>query len=183
MNDKNFEEQVFHDTKLLLEHYRKIVWSLKVETFQTQMDFQKEYDISLEEFLDMTYKVGMDISESDVAVRIESMNKSRNMLRTIDTAVELLRNKHYDGEAYYIILYHSYLSAEEVSSIDMIIKQLEKHVLDISKRTYYRLKKKAIMELGWLLWGYTTKEAEPIIDRLLDKRSVPMENFEDGYIK
>ena len=71
MNDKNFEEQVFHDTKLLLEHYRKIVLSLKVETFQTQMDFQKEYGISLEEFLDMTYKVGMDISESDVASRIE----------------------------------------------------------------------------------------------------------------
>lgn len=81
MEDKIFEEKVFHDTKRLLEHYRSVPWSLEVETFQTNMNFQKEYGITLEEFLNMTYTAGMDVSESDVASRIESMNKSRDMLR------------------------------------------------------------------------------------------------------
>lgn len=183
MEDKNFEEKVFHDTKLLLEHYRNVVWSLEVEAFQTSMNFQKEYGTTLEEFLDLTYKAGMDISKSDVASRIESMNKSRNMLRIIDTAVEFLRNKHHNGEVYYIILYHAYLSPRKVSNMEMIIKQLEKYVLDISSRTYYRLKKKAIMELGWLLWGYTTRETEPIIDRLLEKTPLQTEDCEEEYMK
>ena len=98
MNKKDFDEKVFHDTKLLLEHYRDVVWSLEVETFQTSLNFQKEYGTTLEDFLDMTYKAGMEISESDVASRIESMNKSRNMLKIIDRAMELLQMKHQDGE-------------------------------------------------------------------------------------
>lgn len=28
MNKKELEEKVFHDTKLLLENYRNVVWSL-----------------------------------------------------------------------------------------------------------------------------------------------------------
>ena len=54
MNKKDFDEKVFHDTKLLLEHYRDVVWSLEVETFQTSINFQKEYGTTLEDFLDMT---------------------------------------------------------------------------------------------------------------------------------
>lgn len=110
MNKKDFDEKVFHDTKLLLEHYRDVVWSLEVETFQTSINFQKEYGTTLEDFLDMTYKAGMEISESDVASRIESMNKSRNMLKIIDRAMELLQMKHQDGEWYYWILYLTYLA-------------------------------------------------------------------------
>ena len=64
MNKKDFDEKVFHDTKLLLEHYRDVVWSLEVETFQTSINFQKEYGTTLEAFLDMTYKAGMEISEA-----------------------------------------------------------------------------------------------------------------------
>ena len=98
MNKKELEEKVFHDTKLLLENYRNVVWSLEVETFQTSINFQKEYGTTLEEFLDMIYKAGMEIPESDVASRIESMNKSGNMLEMIDRALELLRIKHQNGE-------------------------------------------------------------------------------------
>ena len=47
MNKKDFDEKVFHDTKLLLEHYRDVVWSLEVETFQTSINFQTPEHITI----------------------------------------------------------------------------------------------------------------------------------------
>lgn len=167
MNKKEFEEKVFHDTKMLLENYRNVVWSLEVETFQTSMSFQEEYGSTLEEFLDMTYEAGMDISESDVASRIESMNKSRNMLKMIDKAVELLRMKHQEGEELYWILYLSYLSAKKLNSVEDILDELEKQKVFISRASFYRMRSRAISQLGWLLWGYTTKTADSVISRFL----------------
>ena len=169
MNKKELEEKVFHDTKLLLENYRNVVWSLEVETFQTSINFQKEYGTTLEEFLDMTYKAGMEISESDVASRIESMNKSRNMLKMIDRALELLRIKHQNGELYYWILYMTYIAPKKVSCIDDIVDELEKQKVFISRTTYYRTKKQAISQVGWLLWGYTTRSADGIVDDFFKK--------------
>ena len=167
MNKKDFDEKVFHDTKLLLEHYRDVVWSLEVETFQTSINFQKEYGTTLEDFLDMTYKAGMKISESDVASRIESMNKSRNMLKIIDRAMELLQMKHQDGEWYYWILYLTYLAPKKLPTTEDILYELEKQKIFISRASYYRLRDRAISQLGWILWGYTTKSANEIIDKLL----------------
>ncbi len=169
MNKKEFEEKVFHDTKLLLENYRNVTWSLEVETFQTSINFQKEYGTTLEEFLDMTYKAGMDIAESDVASRIESMNKSRNMLKMIDKALELLRIKHENGETYYWIIYMTYIAPKKVSSIDDVVDELEKQKIFVSRTTYYRTKKQAITQLGWLLWGYTTRSADGIVDDFFKK--------------
>lgn len=172
MNKKEFEEKVFHDTRLLLEHYRDVVWSLEVETFQTSMNFQKEYGTTLEEFLDMTYKAGMDLSESDVASRIESMNKSRNMLKIIDRAMELLRTKHREGELYYWILYLTYLAPKKQLNTEDILYELEKQNLFISRSSYYRMRDRAIAQLGWMLWGYTTKTANEIIDKLLAGKNI-----------
>lgn len=163
MNKAALEEKVFHDTKMLLENYRNVVWSLEVETFQAKMNFQEEYGSTLEEFLDMTYKAGMDISESDVSSRIESMNKSRNMLKMIDKAVELLRMKHQEGEEFYWILYLSYLSSKKLNCVEDILDEMEKERVFISRSSFYRLRNRAITQLGWLLWGYTTKTAESVI--------------------
>ena len=34
------EKWVFHNTQLLLEHYRDVVWSLEVSVFQANVNFQ-----------------------------------------------------------------------------------------------------------------------------------------------
>ena len=57
------------------------------------MNFQSEIGSMIEEFLDLSYEAGLDLHSSDVVARIRSMNKGRNMLRIIDSAVSLLREK------------------------------------------------------------------------------------------
>ena len=88
---KKDDKVIFHNTQLLLEHYRDVVWSLEVSVFQTNVNFQAEFGNTIEEFLELSYEAGLDLPASDVAARIRSINKSRNMLRIIDSAVALLR--------------------------------------------------------------------------------------------
>ena len=98
---KKDDKAIFHNTQLLLEHYRDVVWSLEVSVFQTNVNFQAEFGNTIEEFLELSYEAGLDLPASDVAARIRSINKSRNMLRIIDSAVALLREKYRNGEECY----------------------------------------------------------------------------------
>ena len=118
---KKDDKVIFHNTQLLLEHYRDVVWSLDVSVFQTNVNFQAEFGNTIEEFLELSYEAGLDLPASDVAARIRSINKSRNMLRIIDSAVALLREKYRNGEECYWVLYYTYLSSQEFGGVDEIV--------------------------------------------------------------
>ena len=162
MNKK--EDWVFHNTQLLLENYREVVWSLEVSVFQSSINFREEFGSTIEEFLDLSYNAGLDLPTSDVAARIQSINKSRNMLRIIDNAISILREKHKNGELYYWILYYAYLSPQETKSVEEILDKLALYAQDISRRSYFRKREEAIIELGHLLWGYSTKETNKVLE-------------------
>jgi len=80
------------------------------------------------------------------------------MLRMIDCSVDLLRTKHKNGELYYWILYYTYLSPQEMLNADEIVDKLGDYMKDISRSTYFRKKNEAVMQLGRVLWGYTSRE-------------------------
>lgn len=157
------EKWIFHNTQLLLERYRDVVWSLEVSVFQANINFQSEFGNTIEEFLELSYEAGLDLPSSDVAARIRSINKSRNMLRIIDSAVSLLREKYRNGEECYWVLYYTYLSPQQMGTIDEIVGKLSEFFLDFSRSTYYRRKNEGINQLGNLLWGYTTKECDSVL--------------------
>lgn len=161
----HIDDVIFHNTELLLKNYRDVVWSLEVSVFHANNSFLEEYGSTLEDFLDMSYVAGMEIEASDVAARAKSLNRSRNMLRIIDSAVEVLRKKHRNGELYYWVLYYSYLSPQELGSIAEIVEKLSNYAKDMSRRTYFRRRDEAVLQLGRLLWGYTTKECMEILER------------------
>ena len=166
-NNTQMDDMIFHNTELLLRNYRDVVWSLEVSVFHANTSFLEEYGSSLEDFLEMSYVAGMDVDASDVAARIKSINRSRNMLRIIDSAVELLRKKHRKGEIYYWTLYYSYLSPQELENVEEIVDKLSNYTKDMSRRTYFRKRGEAVLQLGRLLWGYTTKECMEILERFV----------------
>ena len=179
---KNKEDWIFHNTKLLLEHYRDVVWSLEVAAFRTNASFETEFGSSLEEFLELSYEAGLDLPESDVASRIQSMNKSRNMLRIIDSAVLLLREKYRNGEECYWVLYYTYLSPQSIGIVEDIVEKLSGLFQDFSKSTYYRRKKEGIDQLGSLLWGYTTKKFDPVLELFHLEETVKKDGDYHEYI-
>ena len=82
----------------------------------------------------------------------------------MENAVALLRSRHKNGEAYYWLLYYTYLSPQKLKNLDEIIDQLRPHIRDISVRTYYRKRNEAVEALGSVLWGYSTQDTLKILE-------------------
>ena len=159
------ENPLYHDTWKLLKKYRDVVWSLELSIQQVRNRFEIEYGKSIEEFLDSVYLAGADLAGSDIEHHAKCMERSNRMLKLLDSSVDLLRNKHKNGETYYWLLYYTFLCPQQLRNVEEIIEKLRPHIRDISFRTYYRRRKEAIDALSSILWGYTSKDSMEVLER------------------
>ena len=126
------EDQRFHDTYLLLKKYRDVVWGLELSVQQVKRRFQMEVGSSIEDFLESIYLAGVDFADNGIEEQARSIEKSYQMLKLLETSVNIMRNKHKHGEMYYWLLYYSYLSPQQYRSVDEIIEMIRPHVSDIT---------------------------------------------------
>lgn len=159
------ENPLYHDTWKLLKKYRDVVWSLELSIQQVRNRFELEYGSSIEDFLDSVYLAGDDLSGSDTEHHAKCIERSYRMLKLLDSSVDLLRNKHKNGEVYYWLIYYTFLSPPQLGNVEEIIEKLRPHIRDISFRTYYRKRQEAIEALSSILWGYTSKDSMEILDQ------------------
>lgn len=159
------ENPLYHDTWKLLKKYRDVVWSLELSIQQVRNRFELEYGSSIEDFLDSVYLAGADLSGSDTEHHAKCIERSYRMLKLLDSSVDLLRNKHKNGEVYYWLIYYTFLSPPQLGNVEEIIEKLRPHIRDISFRTYYRKRQEAIEALSSILWGYTSKDSMEILDQ------------------
>ena len=166
MNKKANEKEnsIYHDTWMLLKKYRDVVWSLELSVQQVRNQFQIEYGSTVDEFLDSIYCAGADIGGSNIERHAKSIERSRNMLRLLDSSIELLRRKHKYGEDYYWLLYYTFLSPQKLPNVEEVIEKLRPHIRDISIRTYYRRRREAIEALSSVLWGYTSQDSLNVLE-------------------
>lgn len=87
------------------------------------------------------------------------------MLNLLNSAVDILRNKHKHGEQYYWILYYSYPSPQQFQNTGEIIEKLMPHITNISKRTYYRKRPQAVQAFSSTLWEYASKDCLEILNK------------------
>ncbi len=154
----------YHDTRRLLKKYRDVTWSLELSVQRLRSQFQVEYGTDIEDFLDTIYLAGAELGGTELEHHAQCIERSHKMLTLVQNAVELLRTRHKNGEAYYWVLYYAYLSPQEFQNTEEIIEQLQPHIRDISIPTYYRWKKKAVETLSTILWGYTEKGSLQILE-------------------
>lgn len=157
------ESPLYHDTWKLLKKYRDVVWSLELSVQQVRNKFQIEYGSSIEDFLDSIYLAGADLSNTDIEHHAKCIERSHKMLKLMESAIELLRTKHKNGEIYYWLIYYSYLSPQQLRNVEEIIEKLRPYIRDISFRTYYRRRREAIEALSSVLWGYTSQDSLEIL--------------------
>ena len=156
----------YHDTKLLLQKYRVVMWGLEVEVARARKSFQAEYGMTVEEYLDSIYVAGVDLPGSKLANRAVEIDQNRQMLDVIDRALELLHEKHPLGEEYYLVLYYTYIQPQRMT-VDQVVSVLTPKIRDISRRTYFRKRDQAVAVLGGILWGYSDPETRRLLDEIL----------------
>ena len=161
------DEPLYHDTWKLLKKYRDVVWSLELSVQQVRNRFEIEYGSSIEDFLESVYLAGADIAGGDIEHHAKCIERRHRMIKLLDSSVELLRNKHKNGEIYYWLLYYTFLSPQQMKNVEEIVEQLRPHIRDISFRTYYRRRQEAIEALSSILWGYTSKESMEILEKFV----------------
>lgn len=167
------EDPRYHDTWKLLKKYRDVVWSMELSVQQVKSKFRIEFDCSIEEFLDSIYMAGADLSGTDLEHHAKCIERSHKMLSLLENAVNLLRTKHKNGEAYYWLLYFTYLSPQKLRNVEEIIDQLRPHIRDISFSTYYRRRKEAVEALSSVLWGYTSQDSLRILEQFFPTDNGP----------
>ena len=166
------ENPLYHDTWMLLRKYRDVVWSLELSVQQVRRQFQIEFGSSIEDFLESIYLAGVDFADTDIQEHARSIERSYKMLKLMENAVNLLRNKHKFGETYYWILYYTYLSPQQYKNTEEVIGQLQPHIQDISYRTYFRKKKEAIDAFSSILWGYSSKDSLKLLEQFFPEDEI-----------
>ena len=167
MKKKSKDEYLYHNTELLLRKYRDVVWSIEVSAIQAQISFELEMDCKLEEFLEMSYDAGADLSGTQIQEQRRTLERNKKMLKIIEMAVGVLRKKKVNGEIYYWILYFTYLSEKPCKNIDDLLSHIAEKTEMMSWRTYYKRRKEAIETLSGILWGYTAKDCLSILDEFV----------------
>ena len=163
------EEYLYHNTEILLKRYREVVWSIEVSAAQAKMNLELELDCGLDELLKFSQTAGIDLSGTNIQEQLRTVERNRKMIKIIDQSVEMLKTRYGDGELYYWILYYTYLSPKQYKKIEDIIKLVAEKKEEISWKTYFDRRKKAIKVLSNILWGFTTKDFLPILNEL-DKK-------------
>lgn len=156
---------LYHDTLKLLKKYRDVVWALELSVQQVRKRFSIEYGSSIDDFLESIYLAGADLTGSNLEHHAKCIEKSNQMLKLLDSSIELLRTKHKYGEMYYWLLYYSFLCPQQLRNVEEILDQLRPHFLDISYRTYYRKRNEAIDALSSILWGYTSRDSMDVLEQ------------------
>ncbi|MBQ6907876.1 MAG: hypothetical protein IJQ28_05805 [Clostridia bacterium] len=160
------ERYLYHNTELLLKRYRDVVWSVEASLEQAKLGFESEMECKLEEFLEMSYVAGFDLSNTNIEEHMRTLERNRKMLSYIDSAAKLLKKKQPDGEILYLIIYYTYLSEKKFESTDEILTKIIEHKIFLTEKSYYRKRKTAIQIMSTLLWGFTSKDCLEFLEKM-----------------
>ena len=149
---KRKRQNAYHNTELLLKHYRNIAWM--IECFPETVS--EELNRSFDDVDTMIKRLDFEISIGNRTIenRLESMYKSRRLLDSVNEALTVLQKKPEDGERLYKLIYLTYISPETLTHNQIVYR------LDISSRQYYRLREQAINILSIRLWSAPNKDIE-----------------------
>lgn len=152
--------KAYHNTELLLTSYREIVWALESVPDQIASELQMPF-ATLDELIDrIDLELGME--NKRLESRLNSVTKSRLLIDRINEAVSVLKTKPKDGNDMYRVIYKTFMDPNVCRNIYDLFYEL-----NLSKRKYYELRKKAIRLISLRLWSAPDKEVDVWLDVLI----------------
>ena len=141
-------KNAYHNTLLLLKHYRTIAWL--PDTIAQELD--QPFD-RLDELLDRL-DMEMAIGNKKLENRLAGIEKSRMILDRVNEALTILKKKPEDGQKLYELIYLTFIAPETLNHSELLYR------LNLSSRHYYRCREQAINILSLRLWSSPAKEVD-----------------------
>ena len=124
--------ELYHDTERLMKTYRKARLGLQVSQEDHESAMEEAYGMTITEYLERLSVMGMDLDFNGRA-KLESwartLARTNRILKLVDRMVESVRQYEGNGEAYYYILYHAYLSPQTPKDVNEIIERVGEFIL------------------------------------------------------
>lgn len=174
------KKDMWHDTRQLLEVYRKANWAITNEIvnlasfnrdtassklFRNIDKFSEVLREIIQENVDEDY---MQKDRSKTLERAKSLSLSLLLLQDMQAALERIQDYPQFGQAYFKILYYSYfsnLSGGELlqrrsPGYRTVVKyaQMDNDEIQYDERRFYQLRDEALALYDTLLWGLTSRE-------------------------
>ena len=152
------KRNVYHNTLLLLQNYRNIIWLMECFPEQIAEDLGQPLR-NMEQLLQF---VGdeLDFENRRLEIHLKNMQKTKLLLDQINEALSILKKKPRDGERLYALIYETYINPECLLLEEILNK------LYISSRSYYRLRQQAIHIISLRLWSSPSQEIGEWLDML-----------------
>lgn len=135
----------YHNTLMLLQHYRTIVWVMESFPEAIAEELDRPFK-QLDALLDRV-DLEMALGNKKLEARIEGVQKTRLLLDRVNEALTVLKNNPDNGERLYDLIYLTYIAPEQLNHMDLLNR------LNMSSRHYYRLRQQAITILSIRLWA------------------------------
>jgi len=148
----------YHNTQLMLEHYRNISWAIENFPMQIAEELDKPMQ-KLDAILSMV-DVELSMQNRRLENRFQSIQRSRLLLDRINDALTVLKKKPGDGEFLYQIIYETYIAPEVLTHLELLYR------LAVSSRSYYRLRQQAFNVLSLRLWAAPEEELDAWLEVL-----------------
>jgi hypothetical protein len=155
---KTKKRKMYHNTQLMLQHYRDITWAL--ECFPSHIAEELDRPMhDLDALLSLiSAEIGMD--NTKLENRLMSVQKSRLLLDRFNEALSVLRQKPGNGELMYQSLFLTFIAPEKLKHTEILYR------LNISPRHYYRVRQQAINILSIRLWATPAGELDAWLEVL-----------------
>ncbi len=155
---QNAARKAYHNTEVLLEQYRTIVWVLEC----VPGDLAEELKLPTKDLDELVSRIDFEMAMENKRLesRLNTIIKTRILLERVQDAVMVLRKKPNDGELMYRLIYEAYLDPIERTVQDLIDRS------QLAPRTYYRVKSEAITIMSIRLWAAPPGEIDDWLEIL-----------------
>lgn len=145
-------KNAYHNTLLLLKHYRTIAWLLECFPDTIAQELDQPFG-RLDELIDRL-DIEMAMGNKKLENRLAGIEKSRMILDRVNEALTVLKKKPEDGQKLYELIYLTFIASETLNHSELLYR------LNLSSRHYYRCREQAINILSLRLWSAPAKEVD-----------------------
>ena len=151
-------KKAYHNTEILLEQYRTIVWALEC----VPGELSEELKVSTKNIDELVSRIDFEMAMENKRLesRLNTIIKTRILLERVQDALMVLRKKPNVGERLYRLVYDAYIDPKERPSHELI------HRAELSPRTYYRMRAEAITIMSIRLWSAPPGEIDDWLEIL-----------------
>lgn len=142
---KSTAQRAYHNTKVLMEQYRMIMWVLQC----MPTELAQELRVHTRDLDALASKIDLEttLENRKLESRLSAIMKTRVLIDRIHDALSVVRKKPDNGEKLYQVIYHTYIDPVQRKHQDLI-----EH-LQVSTRAYYRYRREALTIMSVRLWS------------------------------